>query len=688
MGKFPRGAKVRIKTERDQVGIILDDPRKIGGECWYRVFFGADNERNVPEGNLETYEGGRDVESLLMEKVCGTKETLSKIVTYTKLKNPLQNSIYSFHSSRTQFLAYQFKPLLKFLDSYKQRLLIADEVGLGKTIEAGLILVEQRARHPVDRVLIVCPSALCTKWREEMSRRFDENFTILDSKGFRGFLAELDRRGEAARLRGICSVQTLRGREVLEEIRAVSPPLDLVIVDEAHHMRNTGTLSYQLGMALSDCSDAMVLLTATPIHLGNENLFNILRILDPEEMDNFHLFQRRLKVNEHVISAQRLLRTSSGTNLSDAEKELRKVEGTEEKGRFLKNPFYLDVLQKLRTYDGSRKDHIVELQKDFSTLNLLAHIFTRTRKSEVDQKRPQRTAYIKKVELTPEEMDFYQKVTNYTIQKYQAGWNTLGGFTAIMVQRQMSSCIPAMVEHYANFEPGVIGGRESELSDLDVENWSELDSVQDKNSSSDIGEIQKIIRSANAVRVSRLDSKLKALLEILEELERTEKRRKVIVFSYFKKTLSYLKARLEESGYKCLVISGDVVSTPGNPDTDERKRIIDKFRDDPSSRVLLSSEVGSEGLDFQFCHILVNYDLPWNPMVVEQRIGRLDRIGQKSERIIIFNLSIPGTIEDRILRRLYQRIHIFEESIGDLEAILGDEIRNLTLALFGLTTRS
>ena len=113
----------------------------------------------------------------------------------------------------------------------------------------------------------------------------------------------------------------------------------------------------------------------------------------------------------------------------------------------------------------------------------------------------------------------------------------------------------------------------------------------------------------------------------------------------------------------------------------EREKRISQFREG-KYQILLSSEVGSEGLDFQFCHILFNYDLPWNPMVVEQRIGRLDRFGQKAARILIFNLSAPGTIEDEILNRLYRRIKLFESYIGDLEAILGNEITSLTKDLF------
>jgi hypothetical protein len=155
------------------------------------------------------------------------------------------------------------------------------------------------------------------------------------------------------------------------------------------------------------------------------------------------------------------------------------------------------------------------------------------------------------------------------------------------------------------------------------------------------------------------------LRELLVELPSSGKQEKVLVFATFKHTIRYLERRLRTDGIGVMSISGD---TP----TDERPSLINRFREDRDVRVLVSSRVGSEGLDFQFCSVLVNYDLPWNPMEVEQRIGRLDRIGQQAKSIAIFNFWTEGTIEERILRRLYDRIHIFEQSIGDLEGILGD----------------
>lgn len=678
---FPHGTKVRVRTERTLVGITQGEPRNISGEYWYVVFFGPGNESRRPESNLELYEGGTDPDSLLLSGSWGEKETLSKIVSYTKLSTPLRNSIYAFHSSRTRFYPFQFKPLMKFLDSPKQRLLISDEVGLGKTIEAGLIIVEQRARQALQRILIVCPASLCGKWHEEMLRRFDEEFAVLDTRGFRNFLRELERKGESTRLRGICSLQTLRSRGMLEDLRAASPPLDLVIVDEAHHMRNSGTLTHQLGETLTDSADGMLMLTATPVHLGNINLFNLLKILDPEGMDDYAVFEQRIRANEHVISAQRMLGTELPCDLHSIERKLLEVETTPERSRFLANPIYHDVLRRLREYDGSRRDHVVELQRDMASINVLSHILTRTRKSEVHENRAVRTARVISVTPAPEEMDFYHLVTNYVTGKYGEYSGTVGVLAAITVQRQLASCMPAMAEHYLDSVIPAGLGLDSEMSSEDVEDWLEDADENGEEAGKVRREIRDLVSSGRILRLEKVDSKFTELVGKLHSLEKEEPGRKVIIFSYFKRTLAYLARRLKAEGFSCLTLSGDVPSRPREPDKDERGRILREFRGNPEARILVSSEVGSEGLDFEFCHILFNYDLPWNPMVVEQRIGRLDRITQKSERIIIFNFSMPGTIEDRILHRLYERIRIFQDSIGDLEAILGEQIRNMTADL-------
>jgi len=225
-----------------------------------------------------------------------------------------------------------------------------------------------------------------------------------------------------------------------------------------------------------------------------------------------------------------------------------------------------------------------------------------------------------------------------------------------------------MVEYYEG-EIGPPGGLDSEESDADTEDWNTVAAADPESRRQ---RLRQLIQSW--YQTGQPDSKFKVLQQCLNELQETQPGEPIVIFSYFKKTLEYLARRLAALGYSNTVISGSFAPI-------ERDKRISQFREG-KYQILLSSEVGSEGLDFQFCHILFNYDLPWNPMVVEQRIGRLDRFGQKAERILIFNLSAPGTIEDEILNRLYRRIKLFESYIGDLEAILGNEITSLTKDLF------
>ena len=498
----------------------------------------------------------------------------------------------------------------------------------------------------------------------------------------RRFLKKAEEQPDRAPLQGIIALQSLRTRSFLDVLEANPPWFDLVVVDEAHHMRNSGTLSNNLGRLLNECAYAMLLMTATPIHLGNQNLFHLLQILDPDEFDNYDLFERRLETNQLILEAERALRVHG--DLAECKERLLALARTRERSRFERNPYYQDLLIKLDQCRPERRDQLVEIQRDLSHINLLSHILTRTRKREVNEARPQRTPRVIPVRFTAAEFAFYERITDECIAWYERkGVSWAARFAALSLQRQMASCLPAFLRH--NRDPrweSDLGPVDEDLSVITPEDWGldeEISSITLREARSRLAEeasFQRILREYEPG--AGVDSKYVALRDELAALNRAEPGRKLIIFSYFKKTLAYLDERLTEDGYRCVVLTGDVPSRPSDPEHDERAKRLQAFREDPDVQILLSSEVGSEGLDFQFCHILVNYDLPWNPMVVEQRIGRLDRLGQQSERILILNFSVRGTIEEEILGRLYQRIGIFEGSIGDLEPILGEEIRQLT----------
>ena len=263
----------------------------------------------------------------------------------------------------------------------------------------------------------------------ELKARFDEEFKILDAEDIRAFLEDFDHEGAATRLRGICSIQTLRGRQIAEQWEAVAPTLDLLIVDEAHHMRNPDTLSHKMGRTMGENADSILLLTATPIHLGNVNLFYLLRLLDAEQFGTNaevmrdeageFLFQRLIKANEPVIEALRVLRATVPADLLRCEKLLRQAATGPEGERFSKNPLYGDVLRKLRDNPAESRRDLIELQRDVANLNLLGSALTRTRKREVEA-RVQREPRVIRVVWTQEEQDFYDSVTTFVLSRYQA----------------------------------------------------------------------------------------------------------------------------------------------------------------------------------------------------------------------------------------------------------------------------
>ena len=282
------------------------------------------------------------------------------------------------------------------------------------------------------------------------------------------------------------------------------------------------------------------------------------------------------------------------------------------------------------------------------------------------------------VEYSPEEMDFYNAVTDFVETRFIADWDSAQGisFARIMPQRQVASCIPAM-RSYLRDQAGA-------NTLLRLRDWEGDDIGERANGRSRIGSneqeaAKRLLRAMD--KLGGRDTKFAQFLDALRNLEVEFSEQgitlKVIVFSYFKRTLDYLNSKLADCGYakQCVMIHGDI-----NPKI--REKTVERFRDNPEIKILLSSEVGSEGLDFQFCNVMFNNDLPWNPMRVEQRIGRLDRYGQQSDKILIYNFSVKNTIDDIILARLYHRINLFERYIGDLEVILGDQIASLTREMF------
>lgn len=660
---FSEGSEVYVIDDPKQRGLILKSPFFSDGQWQYEVFFSVLDRRLFRESDLAPYK--------ISFKWIGLSSLLRNLAL-VKLQQPLSKHLYALYASRTQFEVYQFKPVLKFLANPDQRLLIADEVGLGKTIEAGIIYLELQARIQLNRVLVVCPSGLRYKWQDEMKQRFDEEFTILDVNMIRRFIKQYEQFGEQSIMRGIVSLELLRRRELTEAFDEKRINFDLVIIDEAHHCRNTTTRSNEIATVLSDNSDAMLLLTATPLQIGNQDLFNLLHILNPGEFDDMDVFLDRLEPNRYINKATQVIATGDHKY---ALKEVRKVEKTIEKNRFNRNPHYSDLIRLLGK-DYLKREELVEAQRKMVELNTLSQIFTRTRKREIGEGVPTRAAFVLKVNFTPPEALFYERVVEHARQEFMQlhGTNYAVGWVSIMRERQTASCISAARKRFAELEketrqdileegiydPNILGELNDDL----------IEPVMYKRKKSR----PLCIQLPTKVDLGR-DSKFEVFWGTLSKVLEEDKESKIIVFSFFIATIEHLYQQLKKREVGVLRLHGRF-KVP------DRQRIIDDFREKSEYRVLISSDVGAEGLDFQFSNTIFNYDLPWNPMRLEQRIGRIDRFGQESERIRIYNLVIQDSIESRILIRLYERIGLFQQAIGDIEAILGEEIRELTRRVY------
>ncbi len=268
------GSIVRRCAAPEQVGVVrgIVSSEQVS-ERLYRVQFGTQT-RIVPEQDLEPLPEDSDPWSDVLKGRFEGSGTFRKLLTFERLRRPPSRVATTFGTARAKLFPYQFKPLLKFLDNPNQRILIADDVGLGKTVEAGYILKELRARHGLERVLVVVPARLRRKWKTEFERRFDESFDIVSAKEVIGRLIEPLRRGrDLPTFSWIASYESLRRPTITKALSELQPPIDLVIMDEAHKVRNSATQQHALATALAE-ADAIVMLTATPIRPAGRTCFN------------------------------------------------------------------------------------------------------------------------------------------------------------------------------------------------------------------------------------------------------------------------------------------------------------------------------------------------------------------------------------------------------------------------------
>ena len=642
--------KVRYKSDPATAGWVI----AVEGET-ARVFIDG-SAKLVPTEELEPVPGITEV----------SPESLRVVLTQRRLEHPATDQLLSYRASRTRLMYHQFLPVKKMLESPDQRLLIADEVGTGKTIEAGLIWseLESRSARGLENVWIICPKSLVGKWREEMLQRFDLRLEVLSSENIRQALVSLDRDGVLPPrfARAVVNLELIRMEDHM--LRLVESPIawDLAIFDEAHHLRNADTLSYMVAQFICERSRAAVFLTATPLQTHLRDIVHLMEVLGVDVAEDPALLEEQLHWDMQLNDWIGLVRRRPPRWRIEAENAFQRLDTSGGHSRPGWSRFR-HLIAGSDLEDMRQRTVVVDSARD---LQALSPYMTRTLRSEVDEHRPTREAATRIVTFSTEEEAFYKEVYRICLERALAQ-GTPPGFATQMPERRTASCVPAVASEILRYAS----------EDEDDEHGARF-------TSSEISTLEPLARATLQSR----DRKLEALIEMLTQAFGELGADRVMIFSTFRGTLRYLAEKLAERGYSLDLMYGPTPARDEDCRRGEksRKRIAKEFRRG-EFQILLASEVAGEGLDFEHCHVTINYDLPWNPMRVEQRIGRCDRIGQTSDKVYVRSLASEGTIESRILSRLYERLGIFERALGELEVVLGETIAAFERDLFrrGLT---
>lgn len=559
------------------------------------------------------------------------------------------------------------------------RMILADEVGLGKTVEAGLILKELRARRQVERVLIVTPASLLQQWQHELASKFNEDFTIIDGAAMK-FLGKGGANPFDKVPNVLCSLPFASNPKQAEQI--VTAGWDLVIFDEAHRVRRTRksggdaqtTQAYRFADDLKDEVRGMLLLTATPVQLHQYELYSLIELVEPGLLgspERFERMRRRLPQLNHFVHGLQLW-----PDLSQHDREELLAE-------------HADLVEELSLHgDLENPDARAHAMDRVTTLHPLATVMVRNRKAELGIV-SQRIAHRIPVQLDPNSADLYADISAYIRDSYNQAVrekNRAVGFVMVTYQRMLTSSSQALRTSLARRAQRLraeMAGK-SKRARVSATDLAALEDGEEESVALDLLDQQgvdvgalldeiELIEELVSQLADLQDPKAGALLDMLAPIFENEPDAKCVIFTQFIETQNYLAFMLRSNGYRTAIFNGTLKP-------DEKETQIRHFRGD--AQILISTEAGGEGRNLQFCHRLVNYDLPWNPMKIEQRIGRLDRIGQRFP-VAIYNLAYEDTVEDRVLDLLENRIKLFEESVGALDPILGDVENNIERMVLG-----
>ncbi|MGL4369878.1 MAG: DEAD/DEAH box helicase, partial [Spirochaetota bacterium] len=545
------------------------------------------------------------------------------------------NKILSLSNSRTKILAHQVESTYRIVNSLNQRFILADEVGLGKTIEAGLVIKELIFRYKYRRIIIVAPASLLVQWQCEMEEKFGENFEIITRKTISRLRRDYPGDNPWMKIdRGICSVDFIKSLSFKEELE--NAMWDAVIFDEAHRLRRDAqvtTLAYNAAEIMAARCKALLLLTATPFRGKLEELFFLVRLADRNLLGPYQSFY-----NDYCMPDSDLTR----------------------------------LKEKLST---------ILLRRTKKEIGGFTVRFARTIRFE----------------LYGEERALYDATTHYVAEEFNRAMQTQNravGFVMTVFQKLLDSSSYALCsalrnrkmhleEKLAKAEKNALrmenAAKGIDFSDpelVDVEDPNALVTASARQTVSELKEeiftIEHLIRLAESVKRNK---KAEKLLEMIKQLK-TQGYDKFLIFTQFRTTQDYLAKMLE--GY-------DVVVFNGSMDKDQKEDAIIRFKQD--AEILICTEAGGEGRNMQFCSVLFNYDLPWSPLKIEQRIGRIHRFGQKYD-VCIYNFSTKDTVAERVLDVLSRKFQLFEDSIGTQDIMLGqieDELQ-LSSLFMDMTT--
>ncbi|MCK4326800.1 DEAD/DEAH box helicase family protein, partial [bacterium] len=497
---------------------------------------------------LKTEPVNEETFSLFLKRDTSTLKECQLLIDYTHLtiQSGFDDLLCLNAITDVEKYWYQIETVKKVLKYFHGRVLLSDEVGLGKTIEAGMLVKEYLMRGMIKNVLILTPASLVSQWKEEMRTKFGIEFMTTDDPEFmRDSINFWNNRFI------IASINTTKSSKNMPVV--VEKFYDLVIIDEAHHLRNRTTLAWKLVNQIK--KRFIFLLTATPVQNNLIELFNLITLLKPGQFKTEKLFRK-------------------------------------------------EYIQRGNLKAPANKERLAGLLRD---------VMIRNTRSAIDLKLPKRFATTIRVEPTETEKQIYLRISDFLRNQ--------------------------------NFKKPMINLflREAGSSPFALKN-----TLLNKDGTKDI--IDAIDSLEDICKGNEL---LKILLKNPAE--------KKVVFTQYLKSVDYVTDLLQKHGISFVTFRGDMPLR-------KKDEAIARFREEIP--VLVSTESGGEGKNMQFCNTIINFDLPWNPMRIEQRIGRLHRIGQTRD-VFIFNLSVKGTIEDYIIDILANKIGMFEMVIGEIEPILG-----------------